>query len=103
LRPVSDTVLHTLRHFAHWGGNHLFAGRPFYVQQRELDDARNKDDYTIREWVQPPGVEYVTVDGEHELVPGARLIPAPGHTDGMQVVVVETGGGPRGTAWGRGG
>ena len=34
-------------------------------------DARNEDDYTIREWVE-----------------------APGHTRGMQVVVVETGGRP---------
>ena len=31
------------------------------------------------------------VDGEHELLPGVRLVPAPGHTRGMQVVVVETG------------
>jgi hypothetical protein len=31
--------------------NHLLAGRPIYVQRRELDDARSEDDYTIREWV----------------------------------------------------
>ena len=51
-------------------------------------------DYTIREWVDAPGVEYVEIDGEHELLPGLRLVPAPGHTRGMQVVVVETGGRP---------
>ena len=34
------------------------------------------------------------VDGEHELLPGLRLVPAPGHTPGMQMVVVETGGRP---------
>jgi N-acyl homoserine lactone hydrolase len=34
------------------------------------------------------------VDGEHALLPGVRLVPAPGHTRGMQVVVVETGGRP---------
>src|SRR6187200_508131 len=28
------------------------------------------------------------------LCPGLRLVPAPGHTRGMQVVVVETGGRP---------
>jgi N-acyl homoserine lactone hydrolase len=39
-------------------------------------------------------VRYVPVDGEHELLPGLRLVPAPGHTRGMQVVVVETGGRP---------
>src|SRR5690348_17175073 len=87
-----DIVVNTHLHFDHCGGNHLFAGRPFYVQQQELDVARSMDDYTIREWVEAAGVEYVTVDGEHELLPGLRLVPAPGHTDGMQVVVVETGG-----------
>ena len=39
-------------------------------------------------------MRYVPVDGEFELLPGLRLLPAPGHTRGMQVVVVETGGRP---------
>ena len=89
-----DIVVNTHLHFDHCGGNHLFAGKPIYVQRRELDDARSKDDYTIREWVDAPGVQYVPVDGEFELLPGLRLVPAPGHTDGMQMVVVETGGRP---------
>ena len=37
---------------------------------------------------------YVPVDGELELLPGIRLVPAPGHTRGIQVVVIETGGRP---------
>ena len=89
-----DIVVNTHLHFDHCGGNHLFAGRPIYVQRRELDDALSEDDYTIREWVEAPGVRYVPVDGELELLPGLRLVPAPGHTRGMQVVVVETGGRP---------
>ena len=36
-------------------------------------------------------MRYVPVDGELELLPGLRLVPAPGHTRGSQVVVVETG------------
>src|SRR3954468_10131642 len=103
LRPLSkqdfdlagtDIVVNTHLHFDHCGGNHLLAGRPIYVQRRELDDARSEDGYTIREWVEAPGVRYVPVDGELELLPGLRLVPAPGHTRGMQVLVVETGGGP---------
>jgi hypothetical protein len=39
-------------------------------------------------------VRYVPLDGELELLPGLRLVPAPGHTRGMQVVVVETSGRP---------
>jgi N-acyl homoserine lactone hydrolase len=88
-----DIVVNTHLHFDHCGGNHLFAGKPIYVQRRELDEARGGN-YTIPEWVDAPGVEYTTVDGELELLPGLRLLPAPGHCDGMQVVVVETAGRP---------
>ena len=90
----TDIVVNTHLHFDHCGGNHLFAGKPIYVQRRELEDARSLEDYTIREWVDAPGVQYVPVDGELELLPGVRLVPAPGHTSGSQVVVVETGGRP---------
>src|SRR3954467_8214731 len=89
-----DIVVNTHLHLDHCGGNQLFTGKPIYVQRRELDDARTLDDYTIREWVEAPGALYVPVDGELELLPGVRLLPAPGHTPGSQVVVVETGGRP---------
>ena len=89
-----DIVVNTHLHFDHCGGNHLFAGKPIYVQRPELDDARSQDDYTIRDWVDAPGVRYVPVDGELELLPGVRLVPAPGHTRGSQVIVVETGARP---------
>jgi N-acyl homoserine lactone hydrolase len=89
-----DIVVNTHLHFDHCGGNHLFTGKKIYVQRRELDDARSKEDYTIREWVDAPGVQYMPVDGEYELFPGLRFVPAPGHTDGMQMVVIETGGRP---------
>ena len=52
------------------------------------------DDYTFREWVDFDGATYVEHEGEVELLPGIRLLPAPGHTDGHQVLVVETGGRP---------
>jgi len=74
-----DIVVNTHLHFDHCGNNHLFAGTPIYVQRRELDDALTLDDYTIRDWIQPSGVQYVAVDGELELLPGVRLVPAPGH------------------------
>jgi N-acyl homoserine lactone hydrolase len=103
IRPLSeqdfdlsgiDFVVNTHLHFDHCGGNRLFAGTPIYVQRRELEDARTENDYTIREWVDALGVQYVPVDGEFELLPGVRLVPAPGHTRGTQVVVVETAGRP---------
>lgn len=86
-----DLVVNTHLHYDHCGGNALFAGTPTYVQIQELDDARTLEGYTIRDWVEAPGVEYVPVDGELELLPGLRLVPAPGHTRGSQVVVVGSG------------
>jgi N-acyl homoserine lactone hydrolase len=88
-----DIVVNTHLHFDHCGGNRLLPGRPIYVQRRELEDARTQADYTIREWVDAPGVTYVPVDGELTLLSGLRVVPAPGHTPGLQVVVVETGAG----------
>ena len=89
-----DLVVNTHLHYDHCGGNHLFAGIPIHVQRRELEDALGPEDYTIREWVDAPGVEYVPVDGALELLPGVRLVPAPGHTPGSQVVLVDTADGP---------
>lgn len=89
-----DIVVNTHLHFDHCGNNHLFAGKPIYVQRRELEDARSKPDYTIQEWVDSAGLQYIAVDGEYHLLPGIRLLPAPGHSDGLQVVVIETTGKP---------
>ena len=85
-----DLVVNTHLHFDHCGGNHLFADVPIYVQRRELDDALRLDDYTLRDWVQVPGARYVPVDGETAVAPGVRLLPAPGHTPGSQIVVIDT-------------
>ena len=89
-------VVNTHLHFDHCGGNVLFAGTPTYVQRRELEDARTLEAYTVREWVDAPGVTYVEVDGELELQPGVRLVLAGSHTPGSQLVVVagEDGAGP---------
>ncbi len=89
-----DLVVNTHLHYDHCGGNHLLAGRPTYVQRAELEEARSRDDYTIREWVEAPGVQYVPVDGEHELLSGVRLLPASGHGAASQIVVIETGARP---------
>jgi N-acyl homoserine lactone hydrolase len=66
-----DIVVNTHLHFDHCGGNHLFSGRPIYVQRRELDDARTLDDYTIREWVEAPGVRYCRSTASSSCFPGS--------------------------------
>jgi N-acyl homoserine lactone hydrolase len=87
-------VVNTHLHFDHCGGNRLFPGIPIHVQRRELADARTEDDYTVREWVDFPGATYVEHDGEAAILPGVRLLPAPGHTAGHQIVVADTDEGP---------
>jgi N-acyl homoserine lactone hydrolase len=83
-------VINTHLHFDHCGGNRVFAGTPIHVQARELADARSQPDYTIPEWVDFEGVTYVEHDGEAEVLPGIRLLPTPGHTEGHQSVLVDT-------------
>jgi N-acyl homoserine lactone hydrolase len=78
-------VINTHLHFDHCGGNRLFPGVPIHVQARELAEA-----HAFSEWVEFPGATYVEHDGEAEVLPGIRLMPAPGHTNGHQVVVVDT-------------
>ncbi len=88
-----DLVVNTHLHFDHCGNNHLFTGVPIHVQRQELDDALTLE-HTIRNWVDVPGLHYVPHDGEVELLPGVRLVPASGHTRGSQIVVVDTGDRP---------
>ena len=44
--------------------------------------------------VDAPGVQYVPIADELEVLPRVRVVPTPGHTPGSQVVVVESGGRP---------
>jgi N-acyl homoserine lactone hydrolase len=80
-------------HADHCGGNPELAGRPVFVQRAELEAARGPD-YTIPALVDFPGAAYEVLDGEAEVLPGVRVIPTPGHTDGHQSVLLrlpETG------------
>lgn len=38
-----DIVVNTHQHFDHVGGNHLFAGKPIYIQRREFEEAHAVD------------------------------------------------------------
>jgi N-acyl homoserine lactone hydrolase len=82
-------VINTHLHFDHCGGNRLFAGTPIYVQRLEREAAR-AEGYTIAQWVEFEGATYVELEGEHEVLPGVRVVPTPGHTSGHQSVLVET-------------
>ena len=79
-------------HFDHSGGNPLLAGRPIFVQERELVWARGRDDYTLPELVDE-GIGYETVSGQVELLPGIHLVPTPGHVEGHQSLIIRCGDG----------
>ncbi len=69
-----------------------FRGTPILVQPEELAAARGPD-YTVLEDVDLDGGRYAEVEGEHEPLPGIRVIPTPGHSPGHQAVAVETDAG----------
>jgi N-acyl homoserine lactone hydrolase len=80
-------------HFDHSGGNHEFPGVPIYVQRAELDLVHGPD-YTYPQFVSDfPGANLQVIDGEHELRPGIRIVPTPGHTAGHQSLLVDTADG----------
>jgi N-acyl homoserine lactone hydrolase len=79
-------------HFDHCGGNPLLAGRPIVVQRAELELARRAG-YTLPELVDAPGLRYLELEGEAEILPGVLVVPTPGHTAGHQSLVVRLGDG----------
>jgi N-acyl homoserine lactone hydrolase len=89
-QPVA--VINTHLHFDHCGGNRRFAGTPIHVQARELADGISGETY-VNEWIDFAGATYVEHDGEAEVLPGIRLLPTPGHTEGHQSVLVDTADG----------
>ena len=73
-------------HFDHCGGNPQLGQIPVFVQEAELDAARQTPDYTLPDLIEGSRFEQVT--GQVEMLPGVFLMPTPGHTDGHQSLVV---------------
>ncbi|MDR1777322.1 MAG: N-acyl homoserine lactonase family protein [Desulfovibrio sp.] len=102
-----DAVIMTHLHYDHCYGMFHFTRQPIYIQRREWEYALNPlpCHYVVYEsqlaGYFPPflreidKLRTVLVDGEKELVPGLTLVPLPGHTPGMQGVLVAARGGNR--------
>lgn len=98
-----DWVIHTHLHFDHAGLNtslvdgklvRTFPKARHLVQKQELWEAthlheRNQASYRAENLER---IEFETVEGEAELLPGLRVVPVPGHTLGMQAVELESEG-----------
>ena len=83
-------VINSHLHFDHVGNNRHFAGVPMVAQRTEYELARGPG-YTVPEWVGFPKARWELVSGETEVLPGIRVLPTPGHTQGHQSVLVEAG------------
>ena len=103
-----DLVVLTHLHFDHAGGATAldpsgravpaFPNARYVVQQVDLDNARRpplreRASYLPWNWepLEAAGV-LDAVQGARELLPGLTLRPVPGHTPGLQAVVLEAGG-----------
>jgi len=88
-----DLVINCHLHADHAGGNVVFRGTPILVQPEELAAARADAAYTVPADVDLDGATWQERAGEHEPLPGIRVIPTPGHSPGHQSVSVETDSG----------
>jgi glyoxylase-like metal-dependent hydrolase (beta-lactamase superfamily II) len=109
VRPEDiDLVILTHLHFDHAGGGTridaggrlapAFPNAHYVIQRRDLDNARQahlreRASYLPKNWepLEAAGV-LDPVQGSLELLPGLSLRPMPGHTPGLQAVVVAGGG-----------
>ena len=83
------TIVNCHLHVDHAGQNGEFPGIPIHVQAAEWEVAHTTE-HTILEWIDAPGTTYRSIDGDHDLVGGIRIIATPGHTPGHQSLVVPT-------------
>jgi glyoxylase-like metal-dependent hydrolase (beta-lactamase superfamily II) len=87
-------IIQTHLHYDHCGNNRLFPNAKVIVQARELEFARNPHP-VFRGSYNPSFFEssdFEIVDGEEEIVPGIRVVPVPGHSPGVQAVLVDMEG-----------
>jgi glyoxylase-like metal-dependent hydrolase (beta-lactamase superfamily II) len=97
-------VINTHLHFDHAGGNTFngdgrdaqiaFPNATYVVQRAELEFAGERNERTAASYL-PPNFDPIAeagrwelVAGEHELLPGVRLLPTPGHVPHHQSVLL---------------
>lgn len=95
-----DTVIITHLHWDHSYNNQMFPNARFYVQKKELQYAiapipkftityEAPENGVIPHWLKD-GVHWNLIDGDYDLCDGIQLITLPGHSPGLQGVLVDT-------------
>ena len=86
-----EYVILTHLHWDHAANNHFFPQATFFCQMIELDGLDNSENakkgYDI-DYIR--SFNYELIDGDEEIFDGVSVVLAPGHTPGMQCVVVNT-------------
>ena len=87
-----DYIIATHLHFDHCGNARQCTNAKVIVQEDELKFAFAT--HPLFAAIYPNelyvGLNFQAINGEKELFPGIRVIPAPGHTPGTQSVAIET-------------
>lgn len=88
------TVILTHLHYDHAGNCDRFPNADLIVQRRELEYAHDPLPAHRRVYDSPalalPIDRWTVVDGDHEVASGVSVVLTPGHSPGLQAVVVET-------------
>ena len=86
-----DTVILTHLHWDHAANNHLFPNATLMCQKIEyeslLDPQVTKKGYDMENVMT---FKYALIDGDRQIYEGISAVLTPGHTPGMQSVVVDT-------------
>ncbi len=84
-------VVNSHLHWDHTGGNQFFTKSKFIVQKAEYRFAYYPDKFAsipyLKNHFDYP-LDYQLIEGDIELVPGVSLVAAPGHTPGLQAMIV---------------
>lgn len=92
-----DIVLLTHLHHDHAANNELFDAAEFYVQRTELESARDPLPVFERSYPQDiveslATLDLTLIDGDHRITNDLEVLLTPGHSPGMQSVIIATGG-----------
>ncbi|MBH8605478.1 N-acyl homoserine lactonase family protein [Thermoactinomyces sp. CICC 10522] len=90
-----DIIINTHLHYDHCGNNKLFKKARFILQETEWKAAHNpipsqKGIYLSELFDSVDYFAWKFVHNEVEVVPGVKVFPTPGHSDGHQSVLVKT-------------
>jgi N-acyl homoserine lactone hydrolase len=86
-----DVVIVTHLHWDHSAGNKLFPNAQLIVQEDELKSARNPYPVMSHGYIKHivEEVDYTVISGDHKIADGVTTMLIPGHTYGLQGVLVE--------------